>query len=199
MGEPDDAMGSDAPVQIDAPMIDAPTTCTSPTMVNVLTNPSFDLAPLGMGWTETRINNETIVRADSPIGNDTAPNLAWMGGVAVTNGTDALDQTVTIPASTTAITLTGRYQTRTSETTAALDTAKVGILPMTGTTYIGPTFDASNSTVAMAWTDFSLTLPAAMLAGQTVRVHLTSTSGNATLPTSFYIDTLALTATYCPP
>jgi hypothetical protein len=70
---------------------------------------------------------------------------------------------------------------------------------MVGNTYIGPTFDASNSTVAMTWTDFNVTLPAAMLAGQTVRMHLTSTSGNATLPTSFYIDTLALTATYCPP
>lgn len=197
-----DAMetGSDAAMQIDAaPMIDAPVTCTTPTMVNLLTNPSFDLTPVGMGWTETQLDSETIIRGDSLITEDTAPNLAWLGGVPITNGTDALDQMVMVPASTTAITMSGRYQTRSSETTANLDTAKIGIQPMTGTTYIGPTFDASNSTVAANWTDFSVVLPAAMLAGQTVRMHLTSTSGNATLPTSFYIDTLALTATYCPP
>lgn len=182
--------------QVDAPPVDAP--CT-PMTANILTNSNFDATPVGMGWTETQLDGETIVRADSPIGEDTAPNLAWMGGVPITNGIDALDQTLAIPASTTAITLTGRYQVRTSETTANLDTLKVGIQPMTGTTYIGPTFDASNSTVAMTFTDFSVTLPAAMLAGQTVRVHLTSTSGNATGPTSFYVDTLLLNATYCPP
>jgi len=194
-----DAMqtGSDA-MQIDAaPMIDAPP-CV-PMMVNLLTNPAFDLAPVGMGWIETQLGGETIVRGDAPIGEDTAPNLAWLGGVPIANGIDALDQMVMVPASTTAIAMSGRYQTRTSETTANLDTAKVGIQPMVGTTYIGPTFDLSNSTVAMTYTDFSVVLPVAMLAGQTVRFHLTSTSGNASLPTSFYIDTLALTATYCPP
>lgn len=196
-----DAMmeGRDAPTIDAPPMIDAPPTCTTPMMVNLLTNPAFDMTPVGMGWTETQLDGETIVRGDSPIGEDTAPNLAWMGGVPITNGVDALDQVVMVPASTTAITMSGRYQTRTSETTANLDTCTVGIQPMVGTTYIGPTFDATNSTVAMAWTDFNVTLPAAMLAGQTVRMHLTSTSGNATGPTSFYIDTLALTATYCPP
>lgn len=191
-------MGSDA-VMIDA-MIDAAVTCTTPTMVNLLTNPAFDLTPVGMGWTETQLDGETIVRGNSLIEEDTAPNLAWLGGVPITNGTDALDQMVMVPASTTAITMSGRYQTRSSETTANLDTAKIGIQPMVGTTYIGPTWDMSNSmNTAAVWTSFDVVLPAAMLAGQTVRFHLTSTSGNATLPTSFYIDTMALTATYCPP
>jgi hypothetical protein len=190
----------DAPPTIDAPpMIDAPTTCTTPMMVNLLTNPAFDLTPVGMGWTETQLDNETIIRGDSLITEDTAPNLAWLGGVPITNGTDALDQMVMVPASTTAIAMSGRYQTRSSETTANLDTAKIGVQPMVGNTYIGPTHDMSNSTNAAVWTDFNVVLPAAMLAGQTVRMHLTSTSGNATLPTSFYVDTIALTATYCPP
>lgn len=196
-----DAMeGSDASPMIDAaPMIDAPPTCTSPMMVNLLANPAFDATPVGMGWTETQLDMETIIRGDSLITEDTAPNLAWLGGVPITGGTDALDQMVMVPASTTAIAMSGRYQTRSSETTANLDTAKIGIQPMVGTTYIGPTLDLSNSTTAAVWTDFNVVLPPAMLAGQTVRFHLTSTSGNATLPTSFYIDTLALTATYCPP
>ncbi|MGE0402327.1 MAG: hypothetical protein AB7T06_36840, partial [Kofleriaceae bacterium] len=108
-----DAMmeGSDAPTIDAPPMIDAPPTCTTPMMVNLLTNPAFDMTPVGMGWTETQLDSETIVRGDSPIGEDTAPNLAWMGGVPITNGVDALDQVVMVPASTTAITMSGRYQT----------------------------------------------------------------------------------------
>jgi hypothetical protein len=192
--------GSDAPVQIDAaPMIDAAPVCTTPTTSNILTNPAFDLTPVGMGWTETQIANNAIIVNNAPVGSDTSPNVAWMGGIAQTNATDALDQMLVIPASTTAITLTARYFIATGETVANTDTVKIGIQPMTGTTYIGPTFDATNSMATTAYTNLSITLPAAMLAGQTVRVHLTSTSGNASGNTNFFIDTLALNATYCPP
>lgn len=199
-GDVDAMVGSDSSMQIDAaPMIDAPPACTTPMTTNILTNPAFDLTPIGMGWTETQIGGNAIIVNDAPVGSDTAPNVAWLGGIAQTNATDALDQMLAIPASTTAISLTGRYFIATGETVANTDTMKAGIQPMTGTTYIGPTFDASNSQATAAFTDFSVTLPAAMLAGQTVRVHLTSTSGNATGNTNFFIDTLALNATYCPP
>jgi hypothetical protein len=180
--------------------VDAPTQCT-PTTSNLLTNGNLDGTPLATGWTETRIQGELIIRPDLPAGivPHSSPNVAWLGGVNLTAATDVAEQTVTIPVGATQLVLTGFYDLRTSETVANTDTATIGLYPMSGTTPIAPALALSNSTPTTAWTSINLTFNAATLAGTTVRVRLTSTSGNATGVTSTYVDTLALNATYCPP
>ena len=55
--------------------------------------------------------------------------------------------------------------------------------------------DLTNLTPTTAWTAID-TLATQNLAGQTVRVRITTTN-DVVNPTSFYFDTLALTATIC--
>jgi hypothetical protein len=79
---PNDGRIIDAPPidarPIDAPMVDAPPMCT-PTVMQRLVNANFDAAPLGMGWTEVRIDPLAALVTDEGAVHS-PPNSAWMGG-----------------------------------------------------------------------------------------------------------------------
>jgi len=169
-------------------------------VTQLLKNAAFDQAPLGTGWTQTLIDsNEPLIIDDlAGVVSHTQPYKAWLGGLeaglAVTV-TDSLVQNVTIPANTTALVLTGMYDVRTAEapSTTAYDTAKLVITELDGTVIV-TVLSLSNLTPKTAWTAIGHAFTQ-NLAGKTVRVRLTSTNDELD-PTSFFFDSLALTATH---
>lgn len=203
-GQVDAPPGSNPDAKTDGPPItggdasvDSPGPCT-PMTVNLLTNGNFETMPLATGWTETRIQNEPIVRTDGTIVAQSGSVRAWLGGVLGDLGTpaaDALYQDVAVPASATNITITGYYDVRTGETgTAQYDKATFAIAS-TGGAVLETVQALSNAAPTTSWTQLTHPVTAA-IAGQTVRLRLSSTN-DFTAATSFYFDTLALTATVC--
>jgi hypothetical protein len=172
-----------------------------PVVRQLLINPTFDLSPVGTGWQQAVIDpTSPLVTADDGIAEHSAPYKAWLGGIEADTSsvTDVLWQDVLIPPSTTQLVLTGRYEVRTNESassTLVYDAAEIALTQTDGTP-IQIVRTLSNVTPTTAWTAFSATF-AHDLAGQTVRVRMTSTNDflNAT---SFFFDTLALSATGCP-
>ena len=189
--------GSDAAVDAGVPPGDG---CAQQ-VTQLLKNATFDQAPLSTQWSQTRIDPyEPLVVDDPTIGvpAHTPPARAWLGGIEAglsIEVTDALVQNVTIPTTTTALTLTGMYDVRTSEapTTIAYDTAALVITELDGTPIV-TVLSASNLTPKTTWTMFGHAFTQ-NLAGKTVRVRITSTNDFSD-PTSFFFDSLALTATH---
>ncbi|MBA3456264.1 MAG: hypothetical protein H0T42_24400 [Deltaproteobacteria bacterium] len=180
----------DAPI---SPPIDAPPACTT-TTTNLLTNPAFDMTPLGMGWVQTPIDPlYPIITPDGTL-VQSAPNKAWMAGLARANANDSIYQQVTVPAGTTSLVLTGFYEIRTQEFIGVYDRAKIELV-QPGGALIQQAFAKDNSHATTAWTPLSFTFSAPH-AGATVRLRL-STASDSTDSTSFFFDSLALTATSC--
>lgn len=192
-----DAGTSDAPTgTVDAPQVtpaDAPAPCTVMTR-NLLTNENFDMTPIGTGWVEAPINAMyPIITADGTL-VQSLPNKAWLGGIAQA-ASDSLYQDVMIPASTTSLVLTGYYEIRTGELPIfAFDRGTVELTTPTGTP-LQQVLALDNRDATTGWTAINHTFTSPH-AGQTVRLRLGTTS-DATNPTSFFFDSLALTATYC--
>ncbi|HEY5926733.1 MAG TPA: hypothetical protein VIV11_33835 [Kofleriaceae bacterium] len=167
----------------------------------LLVNPAFDASPQGAGWQQTLVDIESpLITGDDGVLEHTPALKAWLGGyeALVGTATDVLVQNVTIPANTTHLVLTGMYDVRTGEpaSTTAYDTAKLVITEMDGTV-IATVLSLSNLTPKTAWTMFGHAFTQ-NLSGKTVRVRLTS-SNDILDPTSFFFDSLALTATSgCP-
>ena len=195
----------DAPVDamLDAPMLDAPPDACVPTNAELLVNPALDLSPAGSGWMQTLIDPALpLVTGDGNLAEHSAPFKAWLGGI-VSDGfpateTDVLFQDVVVPATTTQLVLTAFYEVRSGEDpaeTAVFDTAAIDVTRPNGTPIV--TVRAlSNLTPTTAWTMVTHTF-APNLAGQTIRVRMTSTN-DFFRPTSFYFDTLSLRALHCP-
>jgi hypothetical protein len=201
----------DAPAVIDA-AIDAPRLVDAapssdacvPQATQILLNPVFDLTPVGVDWMQTPISaSYPLITTDSGYAPQSAPYLAWMGGlsgddVGQASATDILYQDVTIPANTTQLVLTGYYTVGTSEdpNDFPYDTASVDLLRTDGTP-IEAVLSLSNLTnTGAVWTAMAHTFTT-NVSGQTVRLRLTSTN-DITNATNFFFDTLALTATHCP-
>ena len=165
----------------------------------LLMNPVLDVNPSGMGWVQVNINNSyPVVTGDDGVVEHSAPFKAWMGGwqaldMLASSVSDALYQDVTIPAATSQLRFTGYYETRTAET-GAYDTAQIALVQTNGT-LIETIRSLSSAAPTTAWTAIDYTVTANLL-GQTVRLRLTTTN-DITTATSFFFDTLALTATYC--
>lgn len=167
----------------------------------LLSNPVLDLNPSGMGWIQQNIDDlAPIITGDDGVAEHSPPFKAWMGGLeafdyGVNSVTDTLYQDVTIPANTTQVRLTGVYEVRTMEVDpTAYDTAQLALTQTDGTP-LQVVKDLSNLTPTTTWTAID-TLAPANLAGQTIRVRITTTN-DVIDATSFYFDTLALTATIC--
>lgn len=191
----------DASVPIDAPKpIDA-YVCQVHTQ-QLLANPALDLSPAGTSWVMQNIDNAyPVVTGDGVLGAHSAPYKAWMGGItgsdiSASTATDALYQDVTIPAGTTSLVLTGYYDVRTAETdtTTVYDRGDVSLIKTDGTP-LENVIQLTNLTPTTAWTSMSRTF-SGNYSGQTVRLRFTTTN-DVINATSFYFDTLALTATYC--
>jgi hypothetical protein len=184
----------DAPSQIDDAQIDAPTGCTQQT-VNLLMNGAFE--QVASGWTETRyLATDAIIRNDGVAGQ-TPPYIAWLGGNLATTGQTAVDsihQDIAIPASTTALSLTGFFQVDTDELFGVYDRARVAVTD-TNNSALVTIRDLDNNTSTSGWTQLNHTF-ATTYAGQTIRLRLTSNSDD-TARTHFFFDSLALNATVC--
>lgn len=184
----------------DAYVMVPPDACV-PVATQLLVNPVFDLSPVGTGWQQTVIDpGFPLVTADDGVVEHSAPYKAWLGGfeAATTTATDVLWQNVVVPAGTTQLVLTGYYEVRTDESATAItayDTASIALTQTNGTP-IQVVRAVSNLTPTTAWTAFSHTFTQPV-AGQTVQVRMTS-SNDFLNATSFWFDTLALTATHCP-
>jgi hypothetical protein len=194
---------------IDAKPIDAPPITPPPPDAyqcvvmtrQLLVNPVFDLTPMGANWVQQNIDNAyPIITDQDGVAEHSAPYKAWLGGFTgqekgVASVSDTLYQDITIPAGTTSLVLTGQYEVRTAETaTTAFDTSQLAIVQTNGTP-IEVVKSLSNITPTTAWTPINHTF-AANLSGQTVRLRATSTNDIIDV-SSFYFDSLALTATYC--
>lgn len=167
----------------------------------LLVNPVLDMNPTGMGWVQQSIDTAApVITSDDGVVEHSAPFKAWMGGFqaydyGLFTVTDMLHQDVTVPAGTTALRFTGVYDVRTSETeTGTFDTAQLSLVQPDGTP-LETIKSLSNGTPTTGWTPLDHTF-AAPHAGAAVRLRIT-TSNDVIDPTSFYFDTLALTATVC--
>ena len=174
--------------------------CTMMTR-QLLANPVFDIDANGTGWAQQPIDAAfPLITADDGVPEHSAPYKVWLGGLegfdyGVNSVTDGIYQDVAIPMGTTQLTITGQYDVRTSETgTTAYDTAALALTQTNGTP-IESVLTASNLTPKTAWTLFNKTFTS-NLAGQTVRLRMTSTN-DVIDATSFFFDTFALTATVC--
>jgi hypothetical protein len=174
-----------------------------PMTTQLLVNPALDMTPQGMGWSEQRIQAGTPLVTDKEGQTEHSPPYKiWLGGFTAPVGgmvTDVLTQDVAIPPMTKALVLSGYHDVRTAEDpaeTIAFDTATITLTQLDGTR-IESLLTVSNLTPKAAWTAFEHKL-AQIPSGQTVRLRLSSTSDGSWI-SSFYFDTLALTATHgCP-
>ena len=202
-----DAPPADAYVPPDAPAPppDAyipPDAACVPMNTELLTNPAFDLTPVGTGWTQTPIDPSYPPITSDGFMPQSAPYKAWMGGFAgsdigASSATDEIHEDVAIPAGTTKLVLTGYYTVGTNENPndAVYDTASVDLIQTNGTP-IENALQLSNLTnTGATYAQFTYTFTS-NLAGQTVRFRITSTN-NANNLTNFFFDTLSLQATVC--
>jgi hypothetical protein len=185
-----------------APLPDAPP-CT-PTTKNLLVNAGFESGP-GGGWSETSAGGFELITSqtgDLPHPAQAGTFAAFVGGYNSTTGTqtDQLLQTVTIPASTTALRIKGFRWVETEESGIGgpFDKLFIELLPATGTGVI-ETFGAapsfSNKTTSTDWVAFDLPA-AAVHAGETVRFSVRATFDFSDV-TNFLVDSLVLEATVC--
>ena len=183
----------DAP-RLDAPMIDAP--CV-PVTTELLVNGNFDSTPQGTGWTQTPADPAVmLVTSDDGITEDTPTLKAWLGGYPGT-AVDTMSQDLTVPAGTTMMVLTGKYDVATTETgTTVKDTATIKLETPAGQA-LDTIASLDNAHATATWTAIDHTIPVAGLAGQTVRLMFRSSLDSAN-NTNFFFDTLSLQVTHCP-
>ena len=203
MIEPHIDAAIDAPPHIDA-AIDAGG-CV-PQTTELLTNPVFDLAPQGTGWTQTPIDPmyPPITSDNGQLAQyppQSAPYKAWLGGFeAASIGqtvTDVVFQDVAVPPNTTALVVSGYYLVDTAETGSTVyDTGSMSLLQTNGTPIEAVLALTNVTTTSATWTIFNHTFTP-NLSGQTVRLQMTS-SNDYSNTTNFMFDTLSLKATHCP-
>jgi len=156
------------------------TTTPPPTGGNILGNPGFESGATTWTGTAGPITNNTGRPAR------TGSWKLWLGGNG-TSGTETINQTVTIPASATAATLSYWIRTDTAESgSTAYDTMRVQVVDgATATTLRSFSNVGTNAT----YTQYSHSLTA--YKGKTVTIRFTMTE-DSSLQTSFVVDDTAL-------
>jgi len=156
------------------------TTTPPPTGGNILGNPGFESGATTWTGTAGPITNNTGRPAR------TGSWKLWLGGNGTT-GTETVNQTVTIPASATAATLSYWIRTDTAESgSTAYDTMRVQVVDgATATTLRSFSNVGTNAT----YTQYSHSLTA--YKGKTVTIRFTMTE-DSSLQTSFVVDDTAL-------
>ena len=173
------------------PMIDAPPPCVD-TTVQMLTSPGFDQN--AADWNPSAGN---IISPSGSLPGGLVPhspdNVAWLGGVL--SATRTIYQQITLPADARNVSVSFYRWIATAETDGNVwDTMTVSLQNASG----GPletlrTF--SNLDANTGWTMFQYS-PVGTYAGQTIRLHMSSTTDNA-FNTNFFIDTASLTVLTC--
>lgn len=213
---PDSPLPVDSPLPIDSPPpIDAATDAPNalpdacvPGTSQFLTNPGFDTGP--GTWQEVPITDPDgapfpiVVTAPTGFPAQTPGYIAWLGGIFALqvqqfSVTDEIYQIVGIAPGATGLTLSGYWAVDTAEADDgdATDTFTLEIRSTTGALLQQILVLNNTAQVNPAWTAFSVPITA-NIAGQNVRIRATSTN-DLTLATSFFLDSLSLTATApCP-
>jgi hypothetical protein len=156
------------------------TTTPPPTGGNILGNPGFESGATVWTGTAGPITNNTGRPAR------TGSWKLWLGGNG-SAGTETINQSVTIPASATAATLSYWIRTDTSESgSTAYDTMKVQVVD--GAT-VSTLRTFSNVGTNATYTQYSHALTA--YKGKTVTIRFTMTE-DSSLQTSFVVDDTAL-------
>jgi len=163
----------------------------------LLTNPAFEDGE--DGWTNPGIpivypapqsgdgNSTPDVAAQSP------SNLAWFGGL--NRADDRLSQDISIPADAASVTLSFYYAIVTKESSTT-ENDVVDVSVVTSTSDVIALAHLSDNNATSTWTKFTAAVPTS-LAGQTVTLLFHGVT-NATVITSFYIDTASVQAVACP-
>lgn len=202
----------DARATVDSAGIDAtpdarpdamPDAACVPATVQLLANNAFDLAPVGTMWNQDLLIQPgyQLITDQDGVPEDTAPYKAWLGGFTDIDfpADDAMYQDIAIPASTTALTLTYKYQVATSETGGtAYDGAWIDLNDTTDTLLAEAQF-MNNTMPTAAWVPMTYVVADGVInqvAGGTLRLRISS-SNDVSNPTSFYVDTMSLTADVC--
>ena len=153
---------------------------TPPPSTNKLVNPGFESGATGWTGSTGAITSSTSRPAR------TGTWKAWLGGNGAST-TETINQSVTIPAGTTAATLAYWIRTDTAETgTTIYDRMRVQVVDGTTVTTLR-TF--SNVGTNATYTQYSHSLAA--YAGKTVTIRFTMTE-DASLQTSFVVDDTSL-------
>lgn len=202
-----DAPQSDAPM-IDAPMIDAPPMIDAcvPNVTELLANPNFDLAPVGVNWTEIRyLSSEALVVVGAAGVAQSGVGFGLLGGYYADFPGDTADdylyQEFLVPPNTTQLVVSGYVIVESEETGAVpYDDGLLGFLfpnaPATAPIIV-LALDNTDAPNAASWTPFSVTIPQ-NLSGQRLRFQMESHNDYA-LRTAFAFDSLSVRATSgCP-
>jgi hypothetical protein len=175
------------------PSVDGNTDVTCTPMADLLMNGTFDVTPVGMGWTGTPANPMYPIITANGLTPNSPPDKAWMGSVV--SASDEMHTDVVVPAKATGLVLEGFSQVRTTETAStANDTATI-VITDTNDTMLESALALDNTNAGMTWVAFSHPLTSSV-AGHALRVRFSSTN-NATKATSFYFDTVSLKVTGC--
>jgi hypothetical protein len=190
---PPDAIPGSPDAFVAPPTPDAAPTCTVQT-VQLLLNQNFDGAPAGINWTQIAADPmyPPIGAPPATVTPVSAPNIAWMGGLL--SATDRVYQDVAIPASATAVELRVNRWIATEELGGQFDTLTIQ-LRTTADVTLANLANWSNSNQSTTWVAANLPSPSPY-AGQTIRVHLQSTT-DSTLNTNFFLDSFQLAVTAC--
>ena len=197
-----DALPPDAMLPIDAML--PPDACV-PATVELLQNPSFDLAPIGVNWVAQPVDPSLALITADGFAPDSAPYKAWMGGVTgddigAATATDVLYQDVAVPTLTTNLTLTFKYLVGTQEAataTTAFDTGSIAATQTNGTPIVTILALSNTTATGTVWTSKAHTFTQ-NLSGQTIRLRMTSTNDDI-FATNFFFDSMSLKATHgCP-
>lgn len=188
----------DAPV--DAAPVVPPSDACAPQVTQLLVNPAFDMSPRGTGWQQRLASPDApLVTTEDGVAEHTPTAKAWLGGFEAPTTTsllfDSVYQDIVIPAGTTHLVVTGFHDVRTGEdpTTVDYDKAKVTLTDLNGVV-ISTVVALSNANPTTAWTAFGYAFTQD-LSGKTVRFRIAS-SNDELKTTSFFFDSLAVTATH---
>jgi hypothetical protein len=166
-----------------------------PCVTELLTSGGFDAS--NTRWTQvTRsralIYDEASVPTFVPAPH-TRPRLAWLGYDAASD-VPALRQNISIPADALQVNISGYYQIQTEESGCQCDKAFVELDVGGNITKLA---EWNNENANTSWSFFSTFVNGAAVAGQTITFQLRVEMDDG-VNTSFYFDSLSVTADSCP-
>ena len=161
----------------------------------LLVNPGFDAGEAG--WTNPGIRivyfaNGSNANNTPEIAAQSAPNLAWLGGL--NREDDILTQSFLVPANAASVMLSFYYAIW-SEESGGDESDVMDVQVLAGNQTILQIHFSDNDAVS-SWNHVTAPLPA-NVAGQTLTLQFHAVT-DGSLITSFYVDTVSLQAVACP-
>jgi cysteine-rich repeat protein len=163
--------------------------------IELLTSGDFDGS--NTRWMQVT-NGRTLIYEDNAVPSfvpapQTAPRLAWLG-YDVKSAKPALRQTIMVPTNAVQVNISGYRQIHTDENACACDYARVQLdVGGTVTNLVEwSAYDANSD-----WAFFSTFVNATPIAGQTVTLQIQADMDDD-VNTSFFFDSLSVTANVCP-